>query len=206
MRTEEPRPDPDPVDGIVAQWAEQRPGLDVSALHVFGRLHRAYLRHHAVLAELFGRFGTHVAAFDVLAALRRSGPPYRMTAGELADTALISSGGITMRVDRLVKAGLVVRERDTHDRRVVYVRLTAAGFALVDRVAEAHFAHEQVMLHGLSASDRGELARLLGALVESMETMPETGHTPQPERMSRPERTPQPEVLVKAGRPSPGPV
>lgn len=161
--------DPDPVDHIVAQWAVQRPDLDVSALEVFGRLHRAYLRYHAELTHLFDKFGINMAAFDVLAALRRGGPPFRMTAGQLAEWSLVTTGGITLRVDRLVKAGLVERERDTADRRIVYTRLTDEGLAVVDSVAGDHFAKETRMLGGLSRREQGQLARLLSKLETSID-------------------------------------
>lgn len=172
MRGDGTTPDLDPVDDIVAEWQVQRPDVDVSALHVFGRLHRCYLRYHAELSELFDEFGINMASFDVLAALRRSGRPYRMTAGQLAESSLVSTGGVTLRVDRCQKAGLVVRERDADDRRVVYCRLTDEGLALVDRLAGAHFNRESLMLHGLGPDEQGELARLLSKLEGSIATRP----------------------------------
>src|ERR1700761_7118541 len=87
----------DAVDVIIAQWQRELPGLDVSALAVFGRLHRSYLLYAARLTEIFSRYGINPASFDVRAALRRSGPPYRATAGRLARTGLITTGGVTQR-------------------------------------------------------------------------------------------------------------
>jgi DNA-binding MarR family transcriptional regulator len=163
-------PDYDAVDDIVSQWNRQWPELDVSALHVFGRLHRTYLRYQASLAAVFEQHGINMASFDVLAALRRSGPPYRMTSGQLAESSLVTTGGITLRVDRLEKAGLVVRERDPDDRRVVYARLTDEGLRVVDTTAEAHFGNESRMLANLSQDKRKQLARLLLELEHSIVT------------------------------------
>lgn len=158
----------DPVDVIISQWEHEIPGLDVSPLAVFGRLHRGYVRYAAQLGEIFDAHGINMASFDVLAALRRSGPPYRRTAGDLAVTGLITTGGLTLRLDRLEKAGLITRERDTEDRRVVYAQLTDAGLELTDRVAKEHFANEARMLSGLSKAERVQLAGLLAKLERSL--------------------------------------
>ena len=158
----------DAVDVIIAQWQRELPGLDVSALAVFGRLHRSYLLYAARLTEIFDRYGINTASFDVLAALRRSGPPYRATAGRLARTGLITTGGVTQRLDRLERAGLITRDRDAGDRRVVHAQLTADGLEVVGQAAAAVFASQQQMLAGLTETERAELAVLLGAVERSL--------------------------------------
>lgn len=162
------RIEPDAVDDIVLQWARQWPDLDVSALHIFGRMHRSYLRYQSSLSAVFERHGINVASFDVLAALRRSGPPYQMTSGQLAEMSLVTTGGVTLRVDRLEQAGLVERERDATDRRVVYARLTAKGKEVFDAAAEEHFENENHMLAGLNAPERKQLADLFRKLERSI--------------------------------------
>ena len=167
MPARKPQP-PDQLERMIAQWERELPGLDVSPLAVFGRLHRSYLRYAALLGEVFDKYGINMASFDVLGPLRRSGPPYRCTAGELASTGLITTGGLTLRLDRLEKAGLIVRVRDDADRRVVYAQLTAEGLELTDRVAKEHFANEDRMLSGLTPADRRQLAALLAKLERSL--------------------------------------
>lgn len=162
------QPARDPVDVIISQWEREIPGMDVSALAVFGRLHRSYLRYASQLAGVFDSHGINMASFDVLAALRRSGPPYRRTAGELAGIGLVTTGGLTLRLDRLEEAGLITRERDTADRRVVHAQLTQAGLELTDQVAQEHFANELDMLAGLSKPERAQLADLLAKLERSL--------------------------------------
>lgn len=98
--------------------------------------------------------------YDVLATLRRHGPPFELTAGELVDKSMITTGAVTNRVDRLEQRGLVVRAR-TDDRRKVIVRLTSAGLDLVDDVVSAHMDTERAILADLSAEQRGELAKAL---------------------------------------------
>ncbi|MFE0807658.1 MarR family winged helix-turn-helix transcriptional regulator [Streptomyces sp. NPDC058794] len=159
---------PDAVAGIVEDWARERPELDTSPLEVLARLHRSYLQYQSRMTSRLDEHGVSVAGFDVLTALRRAGAPYRLTAGQLADSGLISSAGVTLRLDRLEKDGLLVRERDAGDRRVVYSRLTEAGLAKVDEVFAEHLENERRMLGGLSPAERRQLGRLLSKLERSI--------------------------------------
>lgn len=164
------RPANDAVDHIIDQWRAQRPTLDVSAMEILGRMHRSYLQYQSLLNTVFDRYDINSASFDVLASLRRSGPPFRMTAGELAKSSLVTTGGITLRIDRLEEAGLVDRLRLRDDRRVVDAQLTDAGLKVVDEVADVHFENEQRMLAELSDTERRQLARLLRKLEHSIAT------------------------------------
>ncbi|MFD7922107.1 MarR family winged helix-turn-helix transcriptional regulator [Streptomyces sp. NPDC059740] len=160
--------EPDAVTAIIAAWARERPELDTSPLEVLARLHRTFIRYNSRLTASVERHGLSLAGFDVLTALRRAGAPYRLTAGQLADSGLVSSAGVTLRVDRLEKDGLIVRERDAEDRRVVYSRLTGAGLAKIDEVFAEHLANERHMLGGLSPAECRQLARLLPKLEASI--------------------------------------
>lgn len=158
----------DPVDAIVEQWRHERPDLDPSPIALFGRVHRVYLRYQAVITRVFGEYDLNPASFDVLAALRRAGSPYRKSASELAKGSLLSSAGVTFRIDRLEESGLIERQRDTTDRRVVYSQLTDKGLAAIEQAIAAHLEHEHRMLAGLSAQECRELARLLAKLETSI--------------------------------------
>ncbi|WP_405560275.1 MarR family winged helix-turn-helix transcriptional regulator [Streptomyces sp. NBC_01180] len=158
----------DAVASIVEDWARERPELDTAPLEVLARLHRTFLRYSTRLTTAIDRHGLSVAGFDVLTALRRAGAPYRLTAGQLADSGLVSSAGVTLRIDRLEKDGLIVRERDADDRRVVYSRLTDAGLAKVDEVFAEHLDNERRMLGGLTPAECRQLARLLSRLERSI--------------------------------------
>ncbi len=164
------RAESDAVDEIVAQWRDQRPDLDPSPIALFGRVHRVYLRYQAVIARGFGDFGLNSASFDVLAALRRAGPPYRKTASELASGSLLSSAGVTFRLDRLEQAGLIERQRDDRDRRVVYSQLTEAGLEVIEQAIAKHLEYEHRLLVGLTPREQTQLARLLGKLEASIVT------------------------------------
>lgn len=150
----------DAVDRITAQWAAERPDVDVSPIEVVGRVSRLSRIIDRRLATNFARFGMENWMYDVLATLRRCGEPYELTAGDLVSQSMVTTGAITHRIDRLAERGWVERAGDT-DRRKVIVRLTPAGKALVDEVIEAHVAFEAELLSSLSARQRSELAALL---------------------------------------------
>jgi DNA-binding MarR family transcriptional regulator len=159
----------DGVDRIEQDWARERPDMDVSSIGIVTRLWRIsrYLEQERVqrLAEL----GTDRVTLDVLAMLRRRGRPYRMTAGQLTKAALITSGGISGRLDKLERAGLVTRSFHAKDRRRVDVELTDAGVDLVDSVVSELMDHESALLADLSDGDHADLRRLLKTLLAHFE-------------------------------------
>ncbi len=157
----------DGVDVIVSHWAVARPELDVSGLKVFGRLHRSFLVYKNRIAETFDKYDITDSGFDVLACLRRAVPDHRLTAGELAEQTLVTTGGLSLRVKRLEESGLVTRSKDAVDARVVYVELTPKGSALVDAIADEHFPKLTAMLGDMTESDVSTLASLLAHLEHS---------------------------------------
>lgn len=153
--------DRDHVGRIQEQWKRERPDLDTSAMGIIGRLHRLADVLHGELRHVFESAGLTDGDFDVLASLRRAGEPFALSPGQLAETTMITSGTVTKRVDRLVTAGLVTRQRVEHDGRVRRIALTGSGRVLVDGVVEAHFANEERLLAGFSDIERARLTRLL---------------------------------------------
>lgn len=157
------------VDELVQQWARERPDLDRSSMAVVGRIERLAELLDGVFGPTLAAFGITRADFDVLATLRRSGKPFRLTPTALSRAMMISSGGTTKRIDRLEARGLIERFDDPNDRRGVVVALTQAGVRLVDDAVEAHVADEQKVLAPLRPTERKTLLRLLDALLESLE-------------------------------------
>lgn len=154
----------------VEQWRKERPDLDASPMAVLGALREAAnLISRDRLAPVFARFGLQSGEFDVLATLRRSGPPYALTPTALYEATMVTSGAITARLDRLEKAGLIGREPHPADRRGVIVQLTDKGKALIDEGMTAHVENEHRILSGLTRDERDTLAALLAKLVESLD-------------------------------------
>lgn len=160
---------PDHVDRILAGWARERPELDTRALGLFGRLFRVVRLADGELAAGLAPHGLQSGWFDILAALRRSGAPYERNPTDLMRSTLLSSGGITKRLDRLVEEGLVERRPDPEDRRGVRVRLTRRGMALIDEAIETHVRNEERLLEGMDPEERDELDRLLRLLLAGIE-------------------------------------
>lgn len=159
----------DEVDRIVQAWQRERPDLDLAPLRVFSRIGR--LSRHLDLARraAFTQHGLEVWEFDVLSALRRAGDPYELTPGRLLTQTLVSSGTMTNRIDRLVAHGLVVRAAAPEDRRVVLVRLTAAGRAAVDAAMEDLLRRESVLLAGIDGEQSEDLSAILRQLLTEFE-------------------------------------
>ena len=114
----------DGVDRMVEQWARERPELDVSPIEVIGRISRLSRELEARLEPVYREHGLEHGWHDVLATLRRSGPPYRLRATEFTRTLMINSSGVTKRLDRLEQAGLIERCPDPTDRRGTLIGLT----------------------------------------------------------------------------------
>lgn len=159
---------PDPVLEAVSQWRQERPDLDASPMLIFGRIARIFAMQREAQAHVHSPYGLSHAAFDMLANLRRSGPPHRKTASALARSSMISTGGTTLRMDGLEEAGLIRRVRDSEDRRVVHAELTADGLSVIDEAIQVHLELLDTLLGDLSATERKQLAKLLARLEESM--------------------------------------
>lgn len=158
----------DAVDALTAQWRRERPDVDVWPMEVVGRVSRLSRLLERGLRDLFAEHGLESFEFDVLATLRRSGAPYELTAGALLKAAMVTSGAITNRIDKLEAKGLVQRVRDSGDRRTVRIRLTERGLKLIDELLAAHVANEARLLSGLAPADRDHLVVLLRGLLESL--------------------------------------
>jgi DNA-binding MarR family transcriptional regulator len=166
---------PDHLDRIVAQWERERPDLDIEPLGTLGRLFRTAQLADAALARRLSGYGLQPGWFDPLAALRRAGAPYELNPTALMGATMLSSGGMTKRLDRLAAAGLVERRADPNDRRGTLVRLTRKGKALIDKAIETHLANEQSLLAALDPNDRRTLNRLLRALLVGLEAPADGG-------------------------------
>jgi DNA-binding MarR family transcriptional regulator len=120
---------------------------------MFTRLARVGLLLDAFQHRCLDRFDLNFIDYSVLRVLQLSGPPYELTAGELGDAVLRSSGGMTLIVDRLERADLVARVSDRADRRRVVVRLTPAGRELAQRASAAYARERRRIIKALSAEE-----------------------------------------------------
>lgn len=169
----DPAPLPDRAARAVAQWAQERPELDASSMLPLGRMSELVHRIRTFRLEpVYGEHGLNRGEFDVLATLRRSGAPHALTPTALYGALMVSSGGMTNRIDRLERLGLVERRPHPQDRRGTLVGLTAAGLALIDRLVDRHVAVQRAVLSPLTAEEQDQLSILLGKLLVGLEEAP----------------------------------
>jgi DNA-binding MarR family transcriptional regulator len=153
----------------VKQWEEERPELPALPMEVLGRLCEAaerVMREH--FNPLFADVGLQPGEFDVLATLRRSGEPYMLSPTRLYEAAMISSGGMTNRLDRLERAALIERRPDPTDRRGKLIALTASGRQIIDETLTRHVANEMKILAVLSIGEQKKLNTLLRKLLAGL--------------------------------------
>jgi DNA-binding MarR family transcriptional regulator len=173
----------DGLDLILQQWQRERPDLDTSPMGVIGRISRLCRDIERRLEPVYAAYGLEAGWYDVLATLRRAGPPYRLRPTDFADALMLTSSGTTKRLDRLEAAGHIRREPDPSDRRSVRIVLTPQGRRLIDKATVPHLANEQHILSGLTAAEQRQLADLLRKLSV---TLPPQDEQPRLTRRAKP--------------------
>jgi DNA-binding MarR family transcriptional regulator len=155
----------DSVDRIVEAWRVRDPHLDSSTLEVVGRLMLCANYFERAAGAVLQRFGLTIADFDVLNTLRRVGDRHGTKPSELARSALITTGAMTSRLDRLEAADLISRTPDPNDRRGVLVSLTAQGSKLARQTLYALIDANETFLEPLSAQQRDATSSALKRLL-----------------------------------------
>jgi DNA-binding MarR family transcriptional regulator len=159
----------DEIDRVRRQWRSECAGLDTTPMETIGRILRVQFLAGLKMRRVFQRHGIDSGGFDVLATLRRSGAPHRLTPTHLYKGLVLTSGAMTHRLDALEKAGLVERQPDPEDRRGSLICLTRNGRTLVDRAMKAHLEVEATIAVQLSEAEQKTLAKLLKKLLLIME-------------------------------------
>jgi DNA-binding MarR family transcriptional regulator len=152
---------PDVIDRMLAAWEKIRPDLDSSPLEVVGRVIVLAQHLERSVEQALERHKLTLGEFDILATLRRHGPKGGLTPSQLLESVMLSSGGMTARLDRLADAQLIYRKSDKDDRRKVVIDLTAKGRRVIDSATRTRFREAAESLPPLNASETRELSRYL---------------------------------------------
>lgn len=155
----------DPVDVFIEQWRHERPELDPTPLGISSRLLMLYKHLEQSTDRALAPFGLTLWQFDVLAALRRSGEPFRLSPTQLIRSMTISSGAMTNRIDRLEEMALVQRLDDPEDRRGVLIALTFEGRRIVDQAITARLEEAKRLFVPFSPEETATLTNLLRQLL-----------------------------------------
>ena len=157
------------TDTLLESWADLDPEFSVEAYQVTARISRLALHVAQREERVFSGFGLNRGEVGVLSALRIAEPPHRLSPTRLFRGLMLSSAGITNRVDRLEKRGLVRRTRDPNDRRGVLVELTEDGRTVLDQAVRANTRAELDLVSGLDAGERKSLGALLKKMLADLE-------------------------------------
>ena len=159
----------DQIDEVLGSWRSTRPSIDTGPLEVTGRLSRIGPLLGRRQEAVFSHFGVNRGEVGALSALRVSGPPHRLSPTRLGRGLMLSSAGVTSRIDRLERRGLVRRLPDPDDRRGVIVELSDEGGRLVDEAVAAVAESDRQLLARLDADEIAQLQALLKKLLASLE-------------------------------------
>jgi MarR family 2-MHQ and catechol resistance regulon transcriptional repressor len=140
-----------------------------AALRLWVIMSRAQAAVSDLASADVARHGLTLAEFGIIEALYHRGP---MLLGEVQRRILVSSGGITFLVDRLVAKGLVERRTCESDRRARYAALTAKGEQLVHEIFPAHAAVIARAMAGISTQDQQYVADMLRDLGRHAANLP----------------------------------
>lgn len=159
----------DRVDRISAQWQRERPEINHDAMALIGRLSRLARHLGQEMDKTFSVHGLNAASFDVLATLRRSGAPFRLSPGDLLATTMVTSGTMTHRIDRLEREGLVTRIGNPDDARSVLIELTPEGLDRIEAAVTDHTATQTRLTSGLAPEEQAQMTVLLRKLLAGFE-------------------------------------
>jgi DNA-binding MarR family transcriptional regulator len=151
----------DVVDRLLAKWREARPDLDPSPLEVVGRVIVLAQHLERSVEAALERHGLSLGQFDILATLRRHGKKGGLTPTQLLESVVLSSGGLTARIDSLEGAGFVKRKANPADRRMVVIDLTSKGRRVIDNATKTRFAEAKSSLPPLTDGETATLTSLL---------------------------------------------
>ena len=159
----------DIIDELQSDWNKQRPDLNPEPLGIVLRIQALAKILADQTEERLQSFDLQWWQYDVLSALRRQGEPFIMAATDLADSAMLTSGAMTNRIDHLEQDQLVRRIKDENDLRRVLVQLTRKGLALIEEATEARFDSATEALESLGDEQRESLSELLRLMLATQE-------------------------------------
>ncbi|MBP5978946.1 MAG: MarR family transcriptional regulator [Halomonas sp.] len=159
----------DHVDRILAQWQQECPDLNVAPMGTLGRIKRLHQSLMRCMEQTWAEYGLNDSSFDVLATLRREGPPYALSPSDLMASTMVTSGTMTHRLQQLEKAELIERVKNPADGRGFLISLSEKGFALIDEAIAAHVETQAQLVTALTDKQLAQLDDLLKQFLKGVE-------------------------------------
>ncbi|HBK71095.1 MAG TPA: MarR family transcriptional regulator [Flavobacteriaceae bacterium] len=159
----------DIIDSLISEWKDERPELDTSAMEVVGRILNLSKILEKRASKSLSVYNIHYTDLDVLATIRRSGIPYKLTPSQLMKSVLITSGAMTALLNRLTKLKLIYRSPDPKDGRIKLAGLTPKGIELIDKAIETRFIEASNSIKALNKTENKTLSILLKKLLKPLD-------------------------------------
>ncbi|WP_130797071.1 MarR family winged helix-turn-helix transcriptional regulator [Streptomyces otsuchiensis] len=164
------------LDEQIAIYQREYQDLDPQVEKIVNALARLDRRMSVAYGRHLSTLGLNQGEWEVLKTLVMAGSPYQLWPGTLANRLGLTAAAMTHRVDRLLAAGLVTRERDQENRVRVIVGITAAGHEKWLEVMRLGSDFEEDLLQDLGHDERGVLGELLTRLLRRVEdAQPDAG-------------------------------
>ena len=157
------------IDETIQTWTEQRPDLDFASMSLSLKLNSIVRVVSEEIASQLGGIGINLGEFDVLATLRRHGRGAKLTPKEIAAATFVTPSGLTSRLARLEKMGLISRQADPSDGRGALIKITATGKRVADRGIEIVLATEDRYINELSTQMKKGLDQSMTRMIKTLD-------------------------------------
>ena len=157
------------IDETIQTWAEQRPDLDFASMSLSLKLNSIVRAVSDEIASQLEGIGVNLGEFDVLATLRRHGRGAKLTPKEISAATFVTPSGLTNRLARLEKMGLISRQADPSDGRGALIKITPAGKRVADRGIEIVLATEDRYINELSTQMKKGLDQSMTRLIKTLD-------------------------------------
>ena len=157
------------IDETIQTWSEQRPDLEFASMSLALKLNSIVRAVSDEIARQLEDLGINLGEFDVLATLRRHGRGAKLTPKEISAATFVTPSGLTNRLARLEKMGLISRQADPRDGRGALIKITAAGKRVADRGIEVVVATEDRYMNELSEQMKKDLNQSMTRLIKTLD-------------------------------------
>ena len=158
------------IDETIQTWVEQRSDLDFASMSLSLKLTSVVRAVSYEIARQLEETGINLGEFDVLATLRRHGRGAKLTPKEIAAATFVTPSGLTSRLARLEKMGLITREADPSDGRGALIKITATGKRLADQGIEIVVAIEDRFINELPTQMKKGLDQSMTRMIKTLDS------------------------------------